>query len=68
MSATKDVTVNLGTESIDVDLGTQVVTVNVQTIGPTTTPPTTPTGYALAGQLNLGDLGILYVYVQVLIP
>lgn len=68
MSATKNVTVDLGLKSIDVNLGTHIVTVNVQTIGPTTTEPTTPDGFTLAGQLNLGDLGILYVYVQVLIP
>ena len=68
MSATKDVVVNLGMKSFTVDLGTQTVTVNVQTIGPVKTVPTAPSGFTETGQINFGDLGILYIYVQVVIP
>ena len=68
MSATKDVVVNLGTKSFSIDLGTETVIVNVQTIGPVKIAPTTPSGFTETGQVNCGDLGILYIYVQVVIP
>ena len=68
MSATKDVVVNLGTKTFTVDLGTKAVTVNVQTVGPVKTAATAPIGFTETGQINCGDLGILHIYVQVIIP